>query len=78
MTNTTHQMTAEQLASLPDDGSRRELVDGVLHMMSPAGGRHGRVAAKLLLRVGVHAELHNLGRTFAAETGFLLRAYPKT
>lgn len=78
MTNTTDQMTAEQLASLPDDGSRRELVEGVLHMMSPAGGRHGRVAAKLLLRVGVHVEQQNLGRTFAAETGYLLSQDPDT
>jgi len=43
-------MAAEELASLPDDGSRRELLNGVLHMMSPVGGRHGRIAGCLLSR----------------------------
>jgi Uma2 family endonuclease len=71
-------MTAEELASLPDDGSRRELLNGVLHMMSPAGGRHGRIAGKLSLRVGNHVELHSLGHTFAAETGYLLGRNPDT
>jgi Uma2 family endonuclease len=78
MSNTTGYCTAEHLASLPDDGNRYELVEGVLHMMSPAGGRHGRVAAKLLLRIGNYVELHKLGSTFAAETGFLIERDPDT
>jgi Uma2 family endonuclease len=78
MANTTDHFTAEQLASLADNGKRYELVDGVLHMMSPAGGRHGRIAGKLLLRIGVHVEKHKLGATFAAETGFLIRQNPDT
>jgi Uma2 family endonuclease len=78
MANTTDQLTAEQLASMPDNGKRCELVDGVLHMMSPAGGRHGRIAGKLFLRVGNHVERHNLGETFAAETGFLIGQNPDT
>ena len=78
MANTTVQLTAEELASMPDNGKRCELVDGVLHMMSPAGGRHGRIAGKLLLRVGNHVERQQLGATFAAETGFLLHRNPDT
>lgn len=79
MSNTTDRvMTAEQLASMPDDGKRYELVEGALKMMSPAGGRHGRIAGKLLLRVAQHVEAHKLGVTFAAETGFLLRQDPDT
>ncbi|MFO7905745.1 MAG: Uma2 family endonuclease [Pirellulaceae bacterium] len=73
MAHTTEQMTAEQLASMPDNGGRCELVEGVLHMMSPAGGRHGRIADKLSRRIGNHVEQKELGETFAAETGFLLR-----
>ena len=76
--STDHLTTAEQLAELPADGRRYELVDGVLRMMSPAGGRHGRVAAKLLIRIANHVERHGLGVTFAAETGFVLRRSPDT
>ena len=78
MANTTHQLTAAELASLPEDGNRRELVDGVLHMMSPAGGRHGRIAGRLFLRIGNHVEQRKLGEVFAAETGFLLSRDPDT
>ncbi len=78
MANTTDPLTAEELVSLPDNGQRCELVAGVLHMMSPAGGRHGRIAGKLFLRVGNHVEQRKLGETFAAETGFLLQRNPDT
>ena len=47
-------------------------------MMSPAGGRHGRIAGKLFLRIGNIVEQHDLGQTFAAETGFLLERNPDT
>ena len=47
-------------------------------MMSPAGGRHGRIAGKLFLRIGNIVEQHDLGQTFAAETGFLLARHPDT
>jgi Uma2 family endonuclease len=78
MVHTTDRLTAEQLASMPDNGNRYELVDGELHMMSPAGGRHGRIAGRLFLRIGNHVERHKLGETFAAETGFLLHQNPDT
>ena len=79
MSNTTdHVTTADQLAALPNDGKRYELVDGVLHMMSPAGGDHGGIAATLLFHLTGHARQHGLGKTFAAETGFLLRRNPDT
>jgi Uma2 family endonuclease len=78
MANTTDLLTAEQLASIPNNGTRCELVDGVLRMMSPAGGRHGRIAGKLLLRVGNYVERQKLGETLAAETGFLLQKDPDT
>ncbi|MCO6458233.1 MAG: Uma2 family endonuclease [Pirellulaceae bacterium] len=79
MSHTTESVTtAEQLAALSADGRRYELVDGVLRMMSPAGGDHGEVAAELLLQIRRHAKQHHLGRTYAAETGFLLGRNPDT
>lgn len=71
-------MSAEQLAALPDHGQRHELVNGVLKMMSPAGGRHGRVASRLCRLLGNHAEPSGLGAVFAAETGFILSRDPDT
>lgn len=77
-TSTENRTTAQQLADMPDDGNRYELVQGVLHMMSPAGGLHGRIAGKLLLRIASHVEQAQLGVTYAAETGFLLQRNPDT
>ena len=71
-------VTAEQLARMPDDGNRYELVEGVLHMMSPAGGRHGKITVRLTTRLAVYVEAHQLGTVFAAETGFLTHRDPDT
>ena len=79
MAETTNQVTtAKQLAALPEDGNRYELVEGVLHVMSPTGGRHGQVAATLLFQLTGHVRRRNLGVTFAAETGFLIYKNPDT
>lgn len=71
-------ITAEQLASMPQDGNRYELVEGILKMMSPAGGRHGRVAVRINKLLAIHVDDNGLGATFAAETGFLLETEPDT
>lgn len=63
---------------MPSDGHRYELVDGVLHKMSPAGGKHGRIAVRINKLLAIHVDDHGLGETFAAETGFLLATNPDT
>jgi Uma2 family endonuclease len=70
--------TAKQLAALPDDGKRYELVCGELKMMSPAGGLHGRVAMRIGSMLEQHVRTNRLGEVFAAETGFLLSTDPDT
>ena len=70
--------TAEQLSAMADDGHRYELINGVLRMMSPAGSEHGQVADRISRRLGNHVESKNLGATYAAETGFLIRTSPDT
>ena len=56
---------------------RRELIEGVVREMVPAGADHGTVAWEIggLLRDYVRA---NGGRGFAAETGFRLATDPDT
>jgi Uma2 family endonuclease len=75
---TTPAITADQLFNMPDDGKRYELIRGEMRMMSPAGGRHGRVAHNLGLILGSHVRQAGLGVVFAAETGFLLQRDPDT
>jgi Uma2 family endonuclease len=71
-------VTADQLLHMPDDGIRRELVQGELREMTPSGSEHGYVAAKLAVFIGTFVEEKRLGATFAAETGFLLATNPDT
>ncbi len=47
-------------------------------MMSPAGGRHGRVAFRLAMLLGKHVDQHDLGVVLAAETGFRVARDPDT
>ncbi len=71
-------MTAEELLRLPRGTWRYELLDGVLRRMTPAGHMHGRVAAEVGAHLTVFVRARDLGETYAAETGFLLRRSPDT
>jgi Uma2 family endonuclease len=51
---------------------RLELSEGVLIVMSPSGGKHGKYASRALIRIGIFVEEHDLGETTAAETGYIL------
>ncbi len=70
--------TAEELIRLPSGQWRYELVDGVLRQMTPAGHTHGRIAARIGARLTAFVDEHDLGATYAAETGFILRRSPDT
>src|SRR5689334_2151794 len=78
MTTQAQWMTAEELARLPDDGWRYELVRGVLHRMTPTGIEHGVVAMRLGWRLAQYVETNGLGFVNAAETGFRLATNPDT
>ena len=47
-------------------------------MMSPAGGRHGRIAVQVAHLLKTHVDRNQLGVVFAAETGFLIQTEPDT
>ena len=70
--------TAEELIRLPRGKCRYELVKGELFEMPPAGGRHGSVAMRIGILLGAHVMENQLGETFAAETGYILRRDPDT
>lgn len=71
----TRLITADELYAMGDIG-RCELIYGELIMMSPAGPLHGMVAARIGRVVGLFVDDHDLGVTFAAETGFRLPSDP--
>ena len=47
MSENTQLVTAEELARLPDDGYRYELVEGRLVRMSPVNFDHGRIVLQI-------------------------------
>jgi Uma2 family endonuclease len=75
----TEPVTAEQLMEISqDDAHRYELMQGDLIVMSPAGGRHGQLAAQILVALATYADSRRAGVTYAAETGFRLTRDPDT
>ncbi len=71
-------MTAAAFEIFAADNGRCELLQGRVKMMSPAGAEHGYIAAKIMLQLGNHVERYQLGRVYAAETGFILERSPDT
>ena len=71
-------LTADDLAKQPDDGTRYELVKGVLQKMPPAGFEHGICAAEIGSKLNVHVRAHQLGYVCGAETGFKIAQNPDT
>jgi Uma2 family endonuclease len=69
-------MTAEELARLPDDGMRRELVRGELYTMPPAGWEHGSISGRLAASLIPFVEDHDLGGVGVGDVGFILARDP--
>lgn len=55
---------------------RWELVRGKLKAMSPAGSRHGDIAAEINAQLRAFAKSRSLGSILAAETGFIVGRDP--
>lgn len=70
-------ITADMLFSMPED-VRAELREGRLIDMPPPGSEHGDVTMRIGARISVYSEDNDLGRAFAAETGFVLARDPDT
>jgi len=74
----TGSMTADELLRVRLPGKRVELVQGRLLVREPPGLRHGRIAAELAYLLAHHVRASDLGRVYAAETGFKLTHEPDT
>ena len=75
MSVNTRPMTADEFLMMPDDGMLHELIRGEVTTMSLPGGRHGKIPQNRRV-IGNFVEKHGLGKTYAAETGFLIERSP--
>lgn len=69
--------TAEELAAFPAH-LHYELIRGKLRKMAPAGDAHGADTMDLAVEIGHFLRQNDLGRCYAAETGFRLSRNPDT
>lgn len=76
MGTTAQLVTAEQLLEMPGI-ERAELIRGEIVEMVPPGAEHGRVAARLTMRLANYAECKRLGVVYG-ETGFRVARDPDT
>ena len=65
-------LTAEDLWKLGGGDTRRELVDGEVREMAPAGGVHGDVTARICRGMAEHVAGHGGGKVLVGEVGFVL------
>jgi Uma2 family endonuclease len=70
-------LTADDLLRLDAEGVNGELIRGVLCKTMPPGRRHGRIQARLTVRLGVFIESRKLG-FLVGETGIWLEQDPDT
>lgn len=70
-------MTVEELAALPDDGQKHELVEGELVTMPPPHTIHSRIVARLFRTRANFVVENDLGEVLA-EAGFRLAEDPPT
>lgn len=72
----TRLITADELLEMDLEPGRYDLIDGDLYQMAPAGDGHGETTIMITIPVGVHVLANDLGRVFAAETGFVIGEDP--
>lgn len=71
----THLITATELENMGSD-ARFELIQGVLHEMSPSSSNSSAVGLRLAIELGSHIYGHDLGIATGADGGFRLESNP--
>jgi Uma2 family endonuclease len=74
---TTHLVTAAELEVMGSD-ARFELIQGVLHEMSPSSSDPSAIAARLLFELGTLVYRNQLGILTGADGGYFLERNPDT
>jgi Uma2 family endonuclease len=71
-------LTAEEFFRLPEpqDGSRQELVRGVVVTTPPSGGRHGACCSRIDRRIGNYVDDRQSGTVCTNNTGFISERDP--
>lgn len=70
-------LTADEYFHLQPEG-RSELIRGRVTPVSPAGGRHGSVAARIAHALSTFVQMHDLGDVSTCDTGYVLAHAPDT
>lgn len=70
-------MTAAELLAMPEDGIRRELVQGELREMTPVGRQHARLSLNVSRSLDAHVLAHGLGEVYP-ELGYVIASDPDT
>jgi Uma2 family endonuclease len=65
-------ITADDLWRMGTGDVRRELVDGEIIEMTPAGGVHGRISGRIYRRLAEHVEARGGGEVVVGDVGFVL------
>jgi Uma2 family endonuclease len=65
-------ITDEELMQLPKDGSKREVVDGELRVVSPAGWYHEQVVVQLIAQIAAFVRANHLGLVLGSNAMYKL------
>jgi Uma2 family endonuclease len=70
MSTTIHRLTYDDLATIPKEreGDRHEIIDGELVVTPSPAPKHQIISTNLILRLGQHIEMHDLGTLLHAPT----------
>jgi Uma2 family endonuclease len=66
-------MTAQDLWRMGEGDVRRELVNGEIIEMTPAGGTHGEVTGRIYRRMADHVDRQGRGKVVVGDVGFVLQ-----
>ena len=65
-------LSAEDLARLPEDGRKYQLVEGRLISVPPAGTDHDTIGFRLIMAIGSFVQANQLGECTLSQSGYLV------